>query len=410
MTSRKQQPLHFDPDAERAMAGAALLFPDRLEGLADDLAAADFFDLVLRRIWQAVIELTAEGKTVDRVTVVNRVNAAGAPLEPDTVVELMADALPPRREHVDVILRHSASRRVRQIGTEAVHAISEGGDPYDVATRTATDLDLVGSMSASSRPQAMTLEELIERSAVAAPWVIPGLVRRDWRAIVVAGEGLGKSTLLRQLAIASAQGVHPLTHQPMQPIRALIVDAENPLAAIAETGSPLDAQARRSASAAFDSERCRVWSEPGGLDLRRPRDRASLVREIRNQQPELVVAGPVYKLGPRHEGESYEDAAEGVLRVLDELRTRFKFALILEHHAPKPQAGKRDILPFGSQRWLAWPELGIGLHESDQGGLRIGRFRGDRLRNHWPDRLERSGAWPWTGVWEHGMPSIVDYG
>ena len=89
-----------------------------------------------------------------------------------------------------------------------------------------------------------------------------------------------------------------------------------------------------------------MWSKPGGLDLRSPRDRADLIREIRAQRPQLVVAGPVYKLGRRHDGESYEDAAEGLQGVLDELRTRFGFAVILEHHAPKPQGGKRDLLPW----------------------------------------------------------------
>ncbi|MGA8725558.1 MAG: AAA family ATPase [Acidimicrobiales bacterium] len=253
----------------------------------------------------------------------------------------------------------------------------------------------------------MTIPELIAMAKDAAPWVVPGLLRRDWRAIVVAGEGLGKSTLLRQVAMCSAQGIHPLTHRPMEPIRTLIVDAENPLAAIAETGATLDGQAQRSAPTVYDPERCRVWSRPGGLDLRTPRDRAELVREIRSQQPRLVVAGPVYKLGPRQEGESYEDAAEGLLAVLDDLRTRFGFALVLEHHAPKPQGGKRDMLPFGSQRWLAWPEVGINLKQ-DKTGVEIGRFRGDRLRCWWPDRLERGEVWPWSGVWEHGIPTIED--
>ena len=50
--------------------------------------------------------------------------------------------------------------------------------------------------------------------------------------------------------------------------------------------------------------------------------------------------------------------------MLDDLRTRFGFALVLEHHAPKPRGGRRDLLPFGSQRWLARPELGIRLKSS----------------------------------------------
>src|SRR5664280_2211675 len=191
MTTRSKQPVHYDLDAERAMCGAALQWPDRLEGVADDLAAEDFYDPRMRRIWQAVVELVSEDGKVDRLTVIDRANAAGPILEAADVLELMADALPPRREHVDIILRHSASRKVRMIGAEALHALNEGEDPYKVAGRTGTDLDQVGSMSAHSQVEAMTLMELIASAADAAPWVIPGLLRLDWRTIIVAGEGLG---------------------------------------------------------------------------------------------------------------------------------------------------------------------------------------------------------------------------
>jgi hypothetical protein len=408
MTVRKQQPLPYDPEAERAMVGAAIQWPDRLDGVADDLTGDDFYDLQHRAIWVAVADLIANGSPVDQVTVLDRVGASAA-VGANDLIDLRANALPPLREHADIILRHSAARRARLILAEAEHELKEGVNPFVVAERAAGRLDEVGSMSASGRIEAMTLPDLIASAANAAPWVVHGLLRSDWRAIVVAGEGLGKSTLLRQLAVCAAQGIHPLTCRPMEPIRSLIIDAENPLAAIAETGKRLDEQARRTAGDAFEPERCKVWSRPGGLDLRTPRDRGDLVREIRDQRPQLVVAGPVYKLGRRHEGESYEDAAEGMLAVLDDLRTRFDFALVLEHHAPKPLAGKRDMLPFGSQRWMAWPELGITLKEKDTGPeLELGRFRGDRLTAWWPDRLERGTVWPWQGVWDHGVPKIED--
>ena len=275
-----------------------------------------------------------------------------------------------------------------------------------MASRLSADLDQIGSRTGHSEPQALTIPEVVERASDLAPWVIPGLLRSDWRAVVVASEGVGKSTLLRQLAMCAAQGVHPLTHRPMDPVRTFIIDAENPLAAIAETGGPIDEQLRRHLAAGYEPDRCRVWSEPGGLDLRTPSARADLVREIRHQQPGLVVAGPIYKLGSRHEKESYEDAAEGLQLVLDDLRTRFGFALVLEHHAPKPQGGKRELLPFGSQRWLAWPELGITLTANELGGVTVGRFRGDRLHNWWPETLERGGDWPFTGMWEFGIANI----
>jgi replicative DNA helicase len=329
---------------------------------------------------------------------------------PDFVEELLGpildDGISPRPEHAQIILRHSAARQVLALVAEAQRSIAEGADPYQVGAAAAKGLDSVGT-PARAEPEALTVPELVELADKAAPWIVDGLLRLDWRAVVVAGEGKGKSTLLRQLAVCASQGIHPLQFKPVPPVRSLVVDAENSLAAIAETGHKLDQLARAAAGERYDPERCRIWSRPGGLDLREPKDRAELVRELRAQAPQLVVAGPVYKLGRRRPGEAYEEAAEGVQQVLDDLRTRFGFALVLEHHAPKGDGGSREMSPFGSQRWLAWPEIGIGLYpEKGSSSLTIKRFRGDRMASSWPDRLDRSPDWPFVGMWRNGLRAV----
>jgi replicative DNA helicase len=407
----------FDFEAERTVIGSTLVWPDRLEGVADDLVAEHFRDPDLGAVWRAVTELVEHGRTVDELAVADRARSYGAEIEVKDLIELMDAAVPPNREHVEIVLRYSAARETMEVYRQGAIELGDGESPYDVAARSAEELDRVGE-GVDAEPEAMTLPELVARAADAAPWVIPGLLRTDWRVVVVAAEGSGKSTLLRQLAVGPAQGVHPLTFQPMTPIRTLIVDAENPLAAIAETGAVLDRQARLAAGDAYDPERCKVWSQPGGINLREPGDRAAFVRELRAHRPQLVVMGPVYKLGVREKGEGYEDLADAVLAVLDKLRTRFRFGIVLEHHAPKGRDGHREMSPFGSQRWLAWPELGISLlppfadDEDDLGDAEdvrvLGRFRGDRLRCAWPDELHRGDGWPWEGVWHGGTPRLVE--
>jgi hypothetical protein len=62
------------------------------------------------------------------------------------------------------------------------------------------------------------------------------------------------------------------------------------------------------------------------------------------------------------------------------------------------------MAPFGSQRWLAWPELGLGLKpDKETGGLLVRRFRGDRMASDWPDKLVRGQVWPFEGVWHKGL-------
>jgi len=404
--SAKGSPIPFDAEAEAALVGGAMLWPDRIEGIASDVAVEDFYVPAHRALWAAVLDLVARGVTPDAVTLADHVRAGQLAVDQAVLARLLTDSLPPQRAHAEIVLRHAAARRALLALAEARQGLDGGADPVSVAGATARALDAVAAGVSGDQPEAVTIGQLVERADTSAPWVIPGLLRQDWRCVIVAGEGAGKSTLLRQLAVCAAQGVHPLRFDVMPPVRTLIVDAENSVAAIAETGARLDEQVRRRVGDGYDAERCRVWSKPGGIDLRDPKMRGAFVRELRHQRPALVVAGPVYKLGHRREREGHEDLAEGVQQVLDELRTRFGFALVLEHHAPKGEAGgRRDLAPFGSQRWLAWPELGFGLYpERDGSGLRVGKFRGDRMASLWPDRLVRDQVWPFSGCWERGVP------
>lgn len=214
------------------------------------------------------------------------------------------------------------------------------------------------------------------------------------------------STLLRQVGACAAQGVHPLRFDAISPVRVLVVDLENPVAAIAETGERLVSQLRRMTGDVYDPDRLRIHMRPDGMDLRSRHDRAELDRELALQRPQLVCIGPAYKLLRRRESsrstESHEEATDPVLRILDDLRARYGFALMVEHHAPLAAGGaRRELRPYGSQRWQAWPELGLGMRpdRDDRGTYEIERFRGDRLQADWPTSLQRGSVWPWVGVW-----------
>jgi replicative DNA helicase len=398
-----QRPSPYDEEVEQEFLGGCMAMPDYVERVGASLDAEEFGVPAHQALWLAILAFVAEGGSLAPAAVADLVRTNGANVSAIDVMGIVASGATPTRRHVMIIKGHAAARRAIRVMGEMRQAIDDGEDPYAVARHAAGQLDTIGAGATGGEPEAMTMGELVARSDERAPWVVPGLLRSDWRCVVVAGEGVGKSVLLRQIGLCAAQGVHPLRRDLIEPVRVLVVDAENALDAIRDTGEPLDAQARRTAGGTYDVSRFRLWSCPGGLDLRAPHDRAALVRELRAQRPQLVCAGPLYKLGRRQVGESYEDAAEGLQQVFDELRTRFGFALLLEHHAPKGAQGSvREMAPFGSQRWPAWPELGIGLYaDRDGSGLRLKRFRGDRMASEWPDRLVRGDVWPFDGVWEH---------
>ncbi len=213
------------------------------------------------------------------------------------------------------------------------------------------------------------------------------------------------SVLLRQIAISAAAGLHPFTHRPITPVRSLIMDLENPDEAIESVCAPMAQAAEQTEG--WDEDRCWLWRRPAGIDLRHRRDRLELEQVLRAARPDLVCLGPIYKVY-RATGKDDEESATGAAQaVLDDLRTRHGFGLLLEHHAPHgPGEGKkRQMRPHGSVLWQRWPELGFGLEpvRDMNGSFNLGRFRGDRLPNQWPERIDRAGgSWPWAAVYPAG--------
>jgi len=306
-------------------------------------------------------------------------------------------------DYAEIIYKHGNARMLMSQFSQSTEAISKGTDPYEVAKGVEKVVANIGSFN-FKEPEAMTMYELEANSDAIAPVVIPGMMNRDYRTIVVAEEGAGKSLLLRTIAMSASQGFHPFSHQIIRPVRALIIDLENPTQAITQTGVPYMNMLSGRNQGNFDAERLKFFRRPGGIEIRRMSDKAELQREIAAHRPELVCIGPIYKMYRRGANESYEDSADEAMAVLDELRTKYEFALVMEHHAAKGKSGeKRELSPMGSQRWMAWPESGISLYKDghDPTMLHIKRFRGDRLQGiEWPDRIIRDREWLISGIWD----------
>lgn len=388
-------PAPYDPEVERQVLGGVLAFPHHLtDELAGALVADDFYVVSHGAIWQAIVDLRRSGNAIDVLTVKDRSGADGAEL-----VGMQADALGLRVEHFRIVQRASLARRLQAECHATLAAIGEGEDPAEVADRLVGSVRRIDSPLQGTRISTANLDEVVAGAATLERWVIPGLLRSDWRGVVVGGEGRGKSVLERQIGACAAQGVHPFKFSEIPPVRVLIIDAENPSAAIAETGSLLVKQLRRTVGDKYDPDRLQVIHGQH-LDLRRRADRIGIEGVLAQHAPELVIAGPLYQLWSRREREGYEESAEGFLRLMDSWRRRYGFALLLEHHAPQSASGTpREMRPYGSSLLLRWPEIGIGLR-SDGNDLIVGRWRGDRLQNRWPDRLERGAVWPWVGRWK----------
>jgi RecA-family ATPase len=134
-------------------------------------------------------------------------------------------------------------------------------------------------------------------------WVIPGILEHQDRCVITAGEGVGKSVLSRQLALATAAGRHPfLPRYHIPPKRTLMVDLENPPSLIRRN---LHHQVGRlTAHGVQDEGRAWIWREPDGIDVRTTLGYRKLERVMEQTQPDLVCIGPVYKMSLAH-GDKY---------------------------------------------------------------------------------------------------------
>jgi replicative DNA helicase len=247
-------------------------------------------------------------------------------------------------------------------------------------------------------------------------WLIPGLLAREERVVIVAGEGVAKTTLLRQMAVCMSGGLHPWTGRRVADgLRVLFIDAENSRG-----------QSRRAyrwiAGRCYRPTMDRAWK--GNIIHKTRNDGVNLLgkdepwfRDIADRiSPDVIILSPAYKL---MRGDPKEDRdVLALLDVIDQVRVQHKAAVLIETHAPHGSFMSRDMRPFGSSVWLRWPEIGFGYqrdsHIPDDAQERRPRelesvdWRGAREPRDWPDRICYGGPkeLPWVPNDEWWEPTV----
>ena len=244
-------------------------------------------------------------------------------------------------------------------------------------------------------------EFLLEAEDDSYDWVIPGLLEKQERVIVVAAEGVGKTMLARQVAISCAAGLHPFTFQPMKPVTTLTIDLENPARIIRRTSRTIMENAIRLSHA--KSVDAHLHIHPSGLDLTSTKDRMFLEQLVERIKPGLICLGPLYKAYVDSGNLTSEALAVEVAKFLDHIRDIYGCALWLEHHAPLGASSTtRELRPFGSSVWSRWPEFGISITPdplNPEGFVYdVRHFRGARDKREWPVKMKRSLRMPFEVI------------
>lgn len=384
---------------ERAVIGAILLDYRAHRFAADVLRPEEFSALQFEQMFAGITGMLARGEHVDAITV-------GAKLaewevrgvEPWELHELTS-AVP----HVGGVGAYAAQvhdaavrRAILIAGQRALTAASSSTPSGEILARTIAEFQEVQKGAVSRDLEAKPLVEVLS-GVDDYDWVVEGLLERRDRLVLTGGEGAGKSTFVRQLAILSAAGVHPTTFGPIEPVRVLVVDAENSEKQWRRAARGVVERARR-AGAVDPSHAVHLACAPR-LDLTRDAHLGQVHRLIDRYTPDVLFIGPLYRLTPR--AITNDDDAAPLLAALDTLRDR-GVALVMEAHAGHAVGigGERDLRPRGSAALMGWPEFGMGIRASreDPSGqlFDVVRWRGDRDERAWPKQMQRGMGWPWT--------------
>lgn len=412
--ARHPKMLH-SPQAERSMVGACLLDWNAREVLMRELTAGDFYVWKYARTAEAIAELHKVGHQVDPVTVGGWLaDHLGAQVFENMggmaeLVACTADCPSTRSAPTYAVrIRDRAARR--QLKADLMAGVERVDDLAVDVEQVVDDLEAqlkAVDLPAGADPPPLTIEQFLA-DPMPYRWLVPNLLERGDRVIVTADEGGGKSTLLRQLAVQLAAGIHPFARQLQEPVTSLAVDLENSpqqgqrgyrrLFELARTPN-YQTTFGQGAPDPFDPARVNIEMRPQGIDLLTRRDRQWFTSRVAMCRPDIILVGPIYKM---HRGEpNDEKPAKQVADYLDELRAAYDCALIMEAHSPHSQPGKeRDLRPYGASLWKRWPEFGFGIRKlPDSEEFRLASWRGARdAERLWPSKLRRGTTWPWINA------------
>lgn len=385
-------------ESELSLLGAALVDARVTEEVK--LTEAQFFHPLRGELWETMRSLNAQGVQPDPAAII-----ADRPLMRELLVEIATypAIIANAAHHGAVVADRAERRRLRNLLPSISERLHDLTRPVDDVLAWAEGA-VAGSGSLSDRAVAgmLSLREFLDLGGEKVEWVIPDVLAKEDRVILTGGEGTGKTTAMRQIAVMAAAGLHPFTLRPMDVRKVLYVDCENPQRIMQDKFRDLVGVARN--RHADPTDRLFVERWPEGMDLGTAGHRMHLRSLCKAVWPDLVMIGPAYKLYVGGASTREEDLARSVVSTLDALREEFGFALILEHHMGNEQEGRtRNPRPIGSSLWRRWPEFGIGLvltkdSTPEDRVCDVTHWRGARDERPWPKQLRSGGPGnlPWV--------------
>lgn len=371
-------------------------------------------------VYRMILALDAQGDPIDTSTLQHAWGRSGrgAVWGNDAVASLylLGVSASSLDYHLDRLLELASLERLAGIGERLCQMSGSGAHfPKEIGERIQADLST--ALARLERPHDVEIthpEQIREYVMPDQRWVFPGMLKRQQRVMFVAGEGLGKSTLLAQMALAGAAGLSPFTGSAIRPVRTLVVDCENSRDDAHDNwGRMLDTMSARRYPDPTDRAGFIARGEP--LNLASVDGQGWLRTRIEAHRPDLLCIGPLYLM--TEESLIEEEGMTRLLQFLARLRADYDLTIVLESHAGNESGGhKRVIRPYGSSIQRRNMEYGFGLEvdtqKSESTGsnvVKVETWRGSRTRDtRWPRyfrQASRGQVW-----WDDATEEIEAWG
>lgn len=308
-------------------------------------------------------------------------------------------------EAIEAFTVASARERLVQALTRAKQRHDIGSDPGLIVEELRDSLDSLPGLGARrTHVDGWTLDDIIAfRVDDDDDMVLPGLLAHRERLVITGNEGGGKSVLMYQSAMSAAFGISPFTNEDGEyvrhrPKRVMILDVENRHETQVRRHVAMLAAAMRRMAPGVKPEVTLLKAR--SLNLMNAADQRYLYEQAQMFQPDLLLAGSVYKLIVSTGDWRAEAAA--VRHAMDRVKDSTGCAIMLEAHPGHgPENKRNDGRPQGSSEWLAWPEFGFYLKpaQTTNGSwmAELVPWRGSRVQGRsYPAYLEGGGDLPWS--------------
>lgn len=417
-----------DIEAERAIIGATIIGGNQCDAILG-LEGSDFILPKHELIASVLRDMIRQEIPIDAGTVARELESIGKLSTPGGaggflyLYEISKDIMPITAPYYAEKVR--AATRLRNLHNASRAAMErclseESGEFIEETTRTLrASLDSIPAPigTGDSDDTNDTIGAMLSEQDEETDWLIPGLLAREERVVIVAGEGVAKTTLLRQFAVTMAGGLHPWTgHRVSRGLRVLFIDTENSRGQSRRAYRWIAGRCHRPNMAGDWKSNLIHKTRNDGVNLLGKDE--SWFRDLADRiSPDVIILSPAYKL---MRGDPKEDRdVLALMDVIDRVRVQHKAAVLIETHAPHGSFMSRDMRPFGSSVWLRWPEIGFGYQRDtaipDERQKRRPEelesvdWRGAREPRDWPDRICYGGPkeLPWVPNDEFWQPSVL---